>query len=123
VAAVTSDVGPGREHDMTCACMHGVIDAVAEVRGELIGLADLGYEGAAGILRVPVKKAKGKKLTDDQKTYKKLIRGIRGIGEHANALLIMRFEALRRVSLGPWRIGAITAAALVLLHHEDDCNI
>jgi hypothetical protein len=28
------------------------------------------------------------------------------------------FRALRRVSLCPWRIGAITAAALVLLHHQ-----
>jgi hypothetical protein len=53
----------------------------------------------------------------DQQTYSKLIRGI---GERANALLIMRFKALRRVSLDPWRIGAITAAALVLLHHEND---
>jgi hypothetical protein len=35
----------------------------------------------------------------------------------------MRFEALRRVSLDPWRIGAITAAALVLLHHENDRTI
>ena len=30
------------------------------------------------------------------------------------------FKALRRVSLCPWRIGAITAAALVLLHIEHD---
>jgi hypothetical protein len=119
----TSDVRPGREHDMTCARTHGVIEALAEVREHLIGLADLGYEGAAGILRVPAKKTKGKKLTDDQKTYNKLIRGIRGIGERANALLIMRFRALRRVSLDPWRIGAITAAALVLLHHENDRTI
>jgi hypothetical protein len=117
------DVRPGREHNMTCARTHGVIDALAEVRDELIGLADLGYEGAAGILRVPVKKAKGKKLTDDQKTYNKLVRGNRGIGERANAPLIMRFKALRRVSLDPWRIGAITAAALVLLHHESDRTI
>jgi hypothetical protein len=29
-------------------------------------------------------------------------------------------KALRRVSLCPWRIGAITAAALVLLHHMHD---
>jgi len=28
------------------------------------------------------------------------------------------FKALRRISLCPWRIGAIVAAALVLLHHE-----
>jgi hypothetical protein len=50
---------------------------------------------------VPIKKPSGKKLTDDQKTYNKLIRGIRGIGERANALLIMGFKALRRISLGP----------------------
>jgi hypothetical protein len=29
-------------------------------------------------------------------------------------------EGLRRVTLCPWRIGAITAAALVLLHIEHD---
>jgi hypothetical protein len=119
----TSDVQPGREHDITCARAHGVIDALTEATGDLVGLADLGYEGAAGVLRVPVKKPRGKKLTGDQKTYNKLLRGLRGIGERANALLIVRFKALRRVSLDPWRIGAITAAALVLLHHENDRSI
>lgn len=29
-------------------------------------------------------------------------------------------KGLRRVTLYPWRIGAITAAALILLHHEHD---
>jgi hypothetical protein len=48
------------------------------------------------------------------------MRGVRGIGERANALLIVWFKALRRVSLDPGRIGAITAAALVLLHHENN---
>jgi DDE superfamily endonuclease len=119
----TSPVRPGREHDMTCAREHGIIDALAAVRHALIGLADLGYEGAADVLRVPLKKRKGHKLTEDQKTYNKLLRGIRGIGERANALLIVRFKALRRVSLDPSRIGAITSAALVLLHHENDRTI
>lgn len=64
-----------------------------------------------------------RKLTDDQKTYNKLLRGVRGIGERANALLTVRFKALRRVSLEPYRIGAMTAAALVLLHHENDRTI
>jgi hypothetical protein len=72
------------------------------------------------VLRVPIKKINGRVLTDDQKTYNKLLRGIRGIGERANALLIVRFKALRRVSLDPTRIGAITRAALVLLHHENN---
>ncbi|MGH3389713.1 MAG: IS5/IS1182 family transposase, partial [Actinomadura sp.] len=70
-------------------------------------------------LRVPIKKAKGRKLTDDDKTYNKLLRGVRGIGERANALLIVRLKALRRISLDPGRIGAITSAALALLHHEN----
>jgi hypothetical protein len=38
--------------------------------------------------------------------------------ERGNSLLKTTFEALRRVSLCPWRIGAITPAALVLLHHQ-----
>lgn len=119
----TSDVRPGREHDITCARTHGIIDALAAVRDTLTGLADLGYEGAADVLRVPIKKINGRVLTDDQKTYNKLLRGVRGIGERANALLIVRFKALRRVSLDPTRIGAITRAALVLLHHENNRTI
>jgi hypothetical protein len=119
----TSPVRPGREHDMTCTREHGIIEALAAARDTLIGLADLGYEGAADLLRVPVKKRKGRKLTEDQKTYNKLLRGIRGIGERANALLIVRFKALRRVSLNPCRIGAITTAALVLLHHKNGHTI
>lgn len=90
---------------MTCARTHGVIDAPAQVRADLPGLADLGYERAAGIVRVPIKKTKGKKPADDQRTYNKPIRGIQGIGERANAPLIVRFKALRRVSLDPYRIG------------------
>jgi hypothetical protein len=83
---------------MTCARTHGIIDTLTQVRGVLAGLADLDYEGAADTL----------------------LRSLRGIGERANALLIVRFKALRRVSLDPNRIGAITRAALVLLHHENN---
>lgn len=119
----TSDVRPGREHDMTCARTHGIIDALTRVNDTLVCLADLRYEGAADVLRVPIKNAKGRRLTDDQKTYNRILRGVRGIGERANALLIVRFKALRRISLDPWRIGAITAAALVLLHHENNRTI
>lgn len=119
----TSDVRPGREHDMTCARTHGIIDALAQLKDTLVCLADLGYEGAADVLRIPIKKAKGQQLTNDQKTYNRLLRGVRGIGERANALLIVRFKTLRRISLDPWRIGAITAAALVLLHHENNRTI
>jgi hypothetical protein len=44
--------------------------------------------------------------------------GLRAIGERGNSLLKMTFRALRNVSLDPWRIGAIVAAALVLLHYD-----
>jgi hypothetical protein len=116
-----SGVRPGREHDLTCARHHGVIAALADIRADMPTLADLGYEGAGDVLHVPVKKpADGTNLTDDQKTFNKLLRGTRALGERANALLIMRFKALRRVSLDPWRIGAIIQAALVLLHHENN---
>lgn len=116
-----SDVRPGREHDLTCARHHGIIATLADVRTDLPTLADLGYEGSGDVLHVPIKKpADGTTLTDDQKTFNKLLRGTRALGERANALLIMRFKALRRVSLDPWRIGAITQAALVLLHHESN---
>jgi len=37
-----------------------------------------------------------------------------------NAPLKMTFQALRNLSLDPWRIGAIVAAALVLLHFDHD---
>ena len=41
-----------------------------------------------------------------------------GVAERANALLKETFAALQKISLDPWRIGAITKAALVLLHLE-----
>lgn len=44
--------------------------------------------------------------------------GIRAVGERGNALPKMTFKALRNISVDPWRIGAIVAAALVLLHFE-----
>jgi hypothetical protein len=61
--------------------------------------------------------------TKDQKTHNKLLRGAHGIGERVSAVVIVRFKALRRVSLDPDRIGAIISAALVLLHHENNRTI
>jgi hypothetical protein len=37
-------------------------------------------------------------------------------------LLKTTFRALRNVSVCPWRIGTIVAAALVVLHLEHDCT-
>lgn len=117
----TSPVRPGREHDITAARTHRLIEPLtALARAGLPTLADLGYEGEPDAFILPIKTPKGRELTDDQKTYNKLQRGTRGRGERAHALLIMRFRALRRITLDPWCIGRIIAAALVLLGHEHD---
>lgn len=117
----TSGVRPGREHDTTCAKAEpDLLPALERVATDqdLLTLTDLGYENLSPAMRHPVKKPAGRKLTAEQKTYNQLIRGVRGIAERANSLLKTTFKALRRVSLDPWRIGAITRAALVLLQLE-----
>jgi hypothetical protein len=83
-------------------------------------LADLGYEGERTALTIPIKHRAGRRLTADQRTVNLLHAATRAPAERGNSLLRTTFKALRRVSLCPWRIGAITAAALVLLHHQHD---
>lgn len=122
----TSPVRPGREHDVTCARTHpGLLDALTDWTGpEHVVLADLGYLGEDTRLICPIKKPskRGKKtpLTIEQRTVNALHSATRALAERGNSLLKTTFKALRRVSLCPWRIGAITAAALVLLHHQHD---
>jgi hypothetical protein len=116
----TSPVRPGREHDTTALRAHAeVLPLLAEwTDGLHAALADLGYEGERAALTTPIKKTTDAPLTDDQRTVNLLHEATRAPAERGNALLKTTFKALRRVSLCPWRIGAITAAALVLLHHE-----
>lgn len=123
----TSPVRPGREHDVTCARTHpGLLDALTGwADPEHVVLADLGYLGEDTRLVCPIKKSttpdrSGKKatLTVEQRTVNALHSATRALAERGNSLLKTTFKVLRRVSFCPWRIGAITAAALVLLHHE-----
>lgn len=118
----TSDVRPGREHDTTCARAHPqILPALTAWTGDSLPvLADLGYEGEAAILTIPIKKTPGVELTDDQRQINWLQAHARARAEQANALLKMTFKALRHVSLDPSAIGRIVAAALVLLHVEHD---
>lgn len=118
----TSPVRPGREHDTTCARTHDrLLDTLLAWTDDThVVLADLGYEGENTRLTCPVKNARGGVLTPDQRTINALHAATRALAERGNALLKTTFTALRRVSLCPWRIGAITAAALVLLHHQHD---
>lgn len=117
----TSDVRPGREHDTTAAradpeLLARIADWVSD--GQL-GLADLGYEGEPDLLRIPIKKPAGGELTADQQAYNTLHGALRCLGERANSLLKTTYKALRRYRGCPWRLGRITAAALVLLHHDN----
>jgi hypothetical protein len=113
----TSPVRPGREHDTTCLRTHpDLLPTLAAVRSDLRTLTDLGYEGEADTVVVAFKKPKNGELTDLQQTLNRAHNRLRAVGERGNSLLKVTFKALRNISLDPWRIGAITAAALVILH-------
>src|SRR3954452_17785649 len=118
----TSPVRPGREHDTTALRAHpDVLPLLAEWTDEdHAALGDLGYEGERATVTTPIKRAADRPLTADERTVNALHAATRALAERGNALLKTTFKALRRVSLCPWRIGAITAAALVLLHYEHD---
>ena len=118
----TSPVRPGREHDTTALRTHPeALPLLAEwTDAEHVALADLGYEGEREALTIPVKHRAGHRLTADERCVNLLHAATRAPAERGNSLLKTTFKALRRVSLCPWRIGAITAAALVLLHHMHD---
>ncbi len=117
----TSQVRPGREHDTTAARTDPDLLAAitAWVTDGQPSLADLGYEGEADTLTIPVKKPKNTTLSIDQQTYNAVHGALRCLGERANSLLKTTFKALRRYRGCPWRIGTIVAGALVLLHFEN----
>ena len=115
----TSPVRPGREHDTTCARTHTeLLPALTAAGADLRPLGDLGYEGEAATITVGFKTPNHGRLTTTQQQFNKAHNRVRAIGERANALLKMTFRALRNVSVNPWRIGTIAAAALVILHYD-----
>jgi hypothetical protein len=118
----TSNVRPGREHDTSCLREHvEMLPALRQWKSDdLPILADLGYEGEAITLTLPIKRAPGRVLTDQQRQHNWLQTHARARAEQANALLKTSFKALRRVSLSPQAIGVIVAAALVILHIEHE---
>src|SRR4051794_9335694 len=117
----TSPVRPGREHDTTALRTHPeALPLLIEwTDATHAALADLGYEGERTALTTPIK-TPDRGLTANERTVNLLHAAVRAPAERGNSLLKTSFKALRRVSLCPWRIGAITAAALVLLHHMHD---
>jgi hypothetical protein len=115
----TSPVRPGREHDTTAVRTHEeILPLLVKIADDLRTLGDLGYEGESDTITVAFKKPKDGTLTDAQQLFNKAHNGLRAIGERGNSLLKTTFKALRNVSVCPWKIGDIVAAALVLLHTE-----
>jgi hypothetical protein len=108
-----SDVEPGSTHDITAARVHALPALYPAAARGLPTLTDKGYNGAGIGIHVPTK---GRNLHTDNQAHNAMISALRAPAERANALLKRTWKALERVTLDPWRIGAITAAALVLLH-------
>ena len=116
----TSDVRPGREHDISAARVDpDLLARIADwVNDGAAALADLAYEGESDTFTIPIKKPKHRHLAQDQQSYNALHSALRCLGERANSLLKTTYKALRRYRGCPWRLSNITAAALVLLHHQ-----
>ena len=104
---------PGSTHDLTAAREHAFPALYPAAAAGLPTLADKGYTGAGIGIMVPLK---GRNLAPDNQARNLLISSLRAPAERADALLKRTWKALDRITLDPWRIGTITAAALVLLH-------
>jgi DDE superfamily endonuclease len=113
-----SDVLPGNVHDLAAA-REQVLDIIRPFTKKMPVLADPGYEGAGQGVLTPVKQpADGSELDIDTRTYNKLLRALRCLGERGFALLSQRWRTLQHVTLSPSRIGDLAKAALVLTHFE-----
>ncbi|MFD9286471.1 transposase family protein [Streptomyces mirabilis] len=104
-----SDVEPGSIHDLAAARLHALPDLYRAAREGLPTLADIGYIGAGGGIRVPFRKHPdlpgGPGLNN--RTYNKLPRGLRFLGERAMAELKQRWRTLQHITPSPNPIGAI----------------
>jgi hypothetical protein len=97
-------------HDLTCAQDHALGALYAAAAQGLPTLADPGYDGAGIGIHVPFKQ----RLGVDNRTYNKLLRAMRALGERGFALLVGRWRVLQHITACPSRIGDIVKAALVL---------
>ena len=110
--AWTWPVEPGSSHDITAARDHVLPALYPAAAAGLPTLTDKGYAGAGIGIKTPLK---GSNLTIENQARNLLISSLRALAERANALFKCSFKALRRITLCPWRIGDIVAAALVIL--------
>ena len=110
-----SPAEPGATHDLAAVRRH-VLPVLypAAARG-LPVLAGKGYTGAGAGARVPVRRPRGGQVLDQTtRGWNSYVNAERAFDEHGIAYLKVRWRVLARMTLCPWRISAITAAALVL---------
>ena len=115
-----SPAEPGATHDLAAVRRH-VLPVLypAAARG-LPVLAGKGYTGAGAGARVPVRRPRGGQVLDQTtRGWNSYVNAERAFVEHGIAYLKVRWRALARVTLCPWRISAITAAAMVLSNWEN----
>src|SRR5262249_35221483 len=106
----TSDAAPGHLHDLTCAHLHDITAALYWAASQLTlpTLADAGYEGTGAGIYTPVKQpADGRRLGIDNRTYNRLLRSLRGLGERGFALLTGHWYSLRHITASPRSTGDI----------------
>ncbi|MGV9387400.1 transposase family protein [Nonomuraea sp. NPDC003707] len=116
-----AEVEPGSVHDLTAARTHVLGALYAAAAAGLPTLADSGYEGAGIGVHTPIKQPEGNQvLSPDNRTYNRLLRALRCLGERGFALLKGRWRTLLHITISPSRIGDIARAALVLTHFEHD---
>ncbi|MEU8403555.1 transposase family protein, partial [Nonomuraea sp. NPDC048892] len=114
-----SDVEPGSVHDLTAARTHVLGALYAAAAAGLPTLADSGYDGAGIGIHTPIKQPDGNQiLSPDNRTYNRLLRALRCLGERGFALLKGRWRILQHITLSPSTIGDIARAALVRTHFE-----
>ncbi|KWX00888.1 transposase [Carbonactinospora thermoautotrophica] len=112
----TSQVSPGRTHDLAAA---RELALPALYASRLPTLADKGYIGAGIGVHTPIRNPPGTQvLSVDNRARNRIINALRAVAERGIALLKTRWKALQHVTLDPWRIGAIVRAALVLTQFE-----
>ncbi|PRX61447.1 DDE superfamily endonuclease [Nonomuraea fuscirosea] len=106
-------------HDLTAARTHVLAALYAASAADLPTLADSGYDGAGIGIHTPIKQPKGNHiLSPDNRTYNRLLRALRCLGERGFALLKGRWRILQHITASPSAISDIARAALVLTHFE-----
>jgi hypothetical protein len=119
IPAWVSDAHPGSEHDLTVARQE-VFPIAYPYLADIKILADGGYVGAPHDVKTPVPRPPvgEPELTEDIRTYNRILRGLRFQGERGFALLFGSWKALRHVTMSPRRIGDLMRAALVLTQFQ-----